>query len=82
VRVPGRYATVRWHIWQRVTGSWVTVTGKRREGDLLICFNDARPAAVIVSRVFTAYARHAADEDSGHVRSIGARKPPLGGVLG
>jgi hypothetical protein len=24
-------------IWQRATGSWVTVTGKRREGDLLIC---------------------------------------------
>ena len=23
-------------IWQRVTGSWLTVTGKRREGDLLI----------------------------------------------
>jgi hypothetical protein len=30
------YATVRWHIWQRVTGRWVTVTGKRRECDLLI----------------------------------------------
>jgi hypothetical protein len=27
-----------------VTGSWVTVTGKRREGDLLICLYDARTA--------------------------------------
>jgi hypothetical protein len=27
---------VRWQIWQRVTGSWVTVTGKRRERELLI----------------------------------------------
>jgi hypothetical protein len=25
---PGRKATVRWQITQRVTGSWVTVTGK------------------------------------------------------
>jgi hypothetical protein len=39
-----RYATVRWQIWQRVTGSWVTITGKRREGDLLICIHDASPA--------------------------------------
>jgi hypothetical protein len=37
---------VRWQIWQRVTGSWVTVTGKRREGDLLICLYDASPAGV------------------------------------
>ncbi len=36
MRLPGRYATVRPQIWQRVTGSWVTVTGKRRELDLLI----------------------------------------------
>ena len=35
-------------IWQRVTGSWVTVTGKRREGDLLIYLYDASPAKVIV----------------------------------
>ena len=28
----GPYATARWQISQRVTGSWVTVTGKRREG--------------------------------------------------
>ena len=46
--MPGRYATVRWHIWQRVTGRWVTVTGKRREGDLLICSYDATPAGVIL----------------------------------
>ncbi len=39
----GRYAAVRWQIWQRVTGSWVTVTGKRREDDLLICLHDASP---------------------------------------
>ena len=43
VGTPGRsraslcpVATVRWQISQRVTGSWVTITGKRREGDLLI----------------------------------------------
>jgi hypothetical protein len=29
-------------------GSWVTVTGKRREGDLLICLYDASPAGVIL----------------------------------
>jgi hypothetical protein len=51
VRLPGRYATVRWQIWQRVTGSWVTVTGKRREGDLLICIYHARPARVILHRM-------------------------------
>jgi hypothetical protein len=38
--VPGRYATVWWQSWQRVTGSRVTVTGKRREGDLLISAPD------------------------------------------
>jgi hypothetical protein len=48
LRLPGRYATVRWQIWQRVTGSWVSVTGKRREGDLLICLHDASPAEVIL----------------------------------
>jgi hypothetical protein len=48
VRLPGRYATVRWQIWQRVTGRWVTVTGKRREGDLLICLHDATLAGVIL----------------------------------
>ena len=31
-----------------VTGSLVTVTGKRREGDLLICIYDASPAGVIL----------------------------------
>lgn len=36
MRLPGRHATVRRQIWQRVTGSWVTVTGKRRELDWLI----------------------------------------------
>jgi hypothetical protein len=36
VRLPGRQATVRWQIWQRVNGSCITVTWKRREGDLLI----------------------------------------------
>ena len=43
MRLPGRYATVRRQIWQRVTGSWVTVTGKGREGDLLIYLYDASP---------------------------------------
>jgi hypothetical protein len=37
---------VRWHLWQRVTGRWVTVTGKRRELDLLIISYSASPAAV------------------------------------
>jgi hypothetical protein len=46
----GRYATVRWQIWQRVTGSWVTITGKRREGDLLICIYDASRGTVFVCR--------------------------------
>jgi|GEM_PF-3238966 hypothetical protein len=40
----GSHATVRWQISQRVTGSWVTVTGKRREGDLLIWLCGASPA--------------------------------------
>ena len=31
-----------------VTGSWVTVTGKRREGDSLICLHDASLAGVIL----------------------------------
>jgi hypothetical protein len=31
-----------------VTGSWVTVTGKRRGDDLIICFHDASPAGVIL----------------------------------
>ena len=39
---------MRSQIWQRVTGSWVTVTGKRREDELLICSYDARPAGVIL----------------------------------
>src|ERR1700731_3746737 len=46
----GPEATVRWQIWQRVTGSWVTVTGKRREGDLLICLYDASSPGVILPR--------------------------------
>ena len=39
--VPGRYARVRSQIWQRVTGRWVTVTGKRRERGVLITLHDA-----------------------------------------
>ena len=35
---------VRRHTSQRITGSWVMVTGKRREFDLLITLHDARPA--------------------------------------
>lgn len=34
--VADRYATVWWQIWPRGTGKWVTVTGNRRDGDLLI----------------------------------------------
>ena len=41
-----RQATGRWQIWQRATGRWVTVTGKRREAGLLIRSGDARPVAV------------------------------------
>jgi hypothetical protein len=36
LRLPGRYAMVRWQIWQRVTRRWATVTGKRREPGLHI----------------------------------------------
>jgi hypothetical protein len=39
---------VRWHISQRVTGSWVTVTGKRREDELLIWLYDSSPPGVIL----------------------------------
>ena len=35
MRLPGRYATVRWQIGSGVTGTWMTATGKRRKGDLL-----------------------------------------------
>jgi hypothetical protein len=48
LRLPGQQVTVRWQIWQRVTGRWVTVTGKRREPGLLIRPGDARPVAVTV----------------------------------
>src|ERR1039458_4331670 len=37
---------VWWHIWQRVTGRWVTVTGKRRELDLPVTSCSASRAAV------------------------------------
>jgi hypothetical protein len=49
LRLPGWYAKgVRWRIRisQRVTGSWVTDTGKRREDDLLI--TSMMPAGVIL----------------------------------
>jgi hypothetical protein len=36
---------VRWHIWHRITGRRVTVTGKRREVELLITIYDASSAA-------------------------------------
>jgi hypothetical protein len=49
---------VRWQIWQRVTGSWVTVTGKRREGDLFICLYDARLAGVILHATHTTFTAH------------------------
>jgi hypothetical protein len=38
----------RWQIWQRVTRTGVTVTGKRRDPGLLIRSGDARPVAVTV----------------------------------
>jgi hypothetical protein len=42
----------------------VTVTGKRREDELLICLYDASPAGVILSRASAcANALHAAEED-------------------
>jgi hypothetical protein len=44
--LPGRQARVRSQIWQRVTGRWVTVTGKRRERDVLITSHGASPAGV------------------------------------
>ena len=48
LRLPGQQVTVRWQIWQRVTGSWVTVTGKRRGDDLLICLYEASRTGVIL----------------------------------
>jgi hypothetical protein len=35
---------------EAMTGNRVTVTGTRREGDLLICLHDVRPAALILHR--------------------------------
>ena len=42
--LPGRRATVRWRIWQRVTGRWVTVMVKRRELGLLIRSRHTSPS--------------------------------------
>lgn len=39
---------MRWQIWQRVTGRWVMVTGKRRDREVLITVHDARSAAMTV----------------------------------
>jgi hypothetical protein len=36
---------VRWQTWHRMTGTRLTVTGKRREVELLIALDHARPAA-------------------------------------
>jgi hypothetical protein len=47
--LPGRYTRVRSQIWQRVTGTWVTVTGKRRERGVLITFHDASPGVTLPS---------------------------------
>jgi hypothetical protein len=44
--VAWRQVRVRSQIWQRVTGRRVTVTGKRRERDVLITSYDASPAGV------------------------------------
>ena len=62
LRVPGRPATVRWQIWQRVTGRWVAVMGKRRELGLLIRSGDAGPVAVTVP--CAARTPHGTDEGS------------------
>ncbi len=72
MRLPGRYATVRWQIWQRVTGSWVTVTGKR-EGDLLICLHDAKPRRSDLA-LLVPHALHAAME---YVQRLAAESLPL-----
>jgi hypothetical protein len=61
--LPGRYARVRSQIWQRVTGRWVTVTGKRRELGVLIIFHDASPAGVTLPSVL------ARTRDSRHERT-------------
>jgi hypothetical protein len=45
-----------------VTGSWVTVTGKRRDDELLIYFYDASPAWVILQRACAGRALNAANE--------------------
>ena len=64
LRLPGRYATVRRQIWQRVTGRWVTVMGKRRELDLLI-------ACMMPVRRDWPYVRHAHAE-SEHACAAGS----------
>src|SRR6266567_5154766 len=61
--LPGRYARVRSQIWQRVTGRWVTVTGKRRERGVLITLHDASPAGVTLPSVL------ARTRDSRHDRT-------------
>jgi hypothetical protein len=58
LRFPGRQATVRWQVWQRVTGGWVTVTGKRRECELLITSEDAGPAAMTLPCATRTPTRH------------------------
>jgi hypothetical protein len=40
--LPGRCATARRQISQRVTGSWVTVTERWLEATLLICLSESR----------------------------------------
>src|SRR6266487_6741074 len=42
---------VRWQTWQRMTGIRLTVTGKRREPELLITPDHARPAGAPAQRL-------------------------------
>jgi hypothetical protein len=43
---------VRWQTWQRTTGSWVTVTGKRREAaEFFIKFYNARRVRQVRTRL-------------------------------
>jgi hypothetical protein len=47
---PLRQARVRWQTWQRMTGRRLTVTGKRRDAELFISLDHARPGSGTLPR--------------------------------
>ena len=86
---PGRQATARWRSWHRVTGRWVTVTGQRREGDVLISVPDATPSGVTWSVLVSCRPRPAGTpagtagcpDSRGTARPFCARSGCLGSTL-